>query len=120
MAFMACNYCKIIETLNYDILKLKYCGRCHTASYCSKICQIKDWSEGHKIQCKFMKYKWLKSLCEEKENQIQIMVEYKSFCEIEEKNPKYSLAYVTLYLKMLKFEKINFLILFGILKQFRD
>ena len=30
----------------------KTCGRCHTAAYCSKLCQIKDWKpRGHREFC---------------------------------------------------------------------
>jgi hypothetical protein len=67
-----------------------------------------------------MKYEWQKTLIEKHKNLNQIIVEYDSFSKIRNKNPKYSLAYVTLYLKILKFEKINFLILFRILIQFHD
>ena len=31
---------------------LKKCGACHTAQYCCKQCQVKDWKERHRRWCK--------------------------------------------------------------------
>ena len=29
----------------------KTCSKCHTARYCSRSCQVKDWKAGHKMSC---------------------------------------------------------------------
>ena len=29
----------------------KTCGKCHTARYCSRSCQVEDWKSGHKRSC---------------------------------------------------------------------
>ena len=39
------------------IIKLKLCSRCHTVAYCSRQCQQKHWSEGHKKKCAAAKKK---------------------------------------------------------------
>jgi hypothetical protein len=31
---------------------LQLCGKCGTASYCSRDCQVADWKEQHKLDCK--------------------------------------------------------------------
>lgn len=33
-------------------VNLKKCGACHTAQYCCKQCQVKDWKERHRRWCK--------------------------------------------------------------------
>ena len=44
----ACNHCK---RLNGKSDQLKKCSRCRSALYCSKECQIADWSPHHKAIC---------------------------------------------------------------------
>lgn len=39
-----CNYCTRTSTA------LKYCGKCRVTAYCSRECQLKDWSD-HKPMC---------------------------------------------------------------------
>jgi hypothetical protein len=34
--------------------ELKTCTCCRVANYCSKICQVKAWRSGHKLQCKHL------------------------------------------------------------------
>ena len=45
----ACNRCKRL-TAKFD--QLKKCGRCQSALYCSKECQIADWDPHHKANCR--------------------------------------------------------------------
>ena len=42
---LICNApgCKVTAT--------KTCGKCHTARYCSRSCQVEDWKSGHKRSC---------------------------------------------------------------------
>ncbi len=35
-------------------IELKKCAACHTAQYCCKDCQVKDWKERHRRWCKAM------------------------------------------------------------------
>jgi MYND finger len=42
-----CGQCGSVENNN----KFKKCGKCKNVRYCSKECQIKDWSV-HKLKCK--------------------------------------------------------------------
>ena len=34
-----------------ELQKPLVCGRCRTAAYCCKDCQVKDWKAGHKQAC---------------------------------------------------------------------
>lgn len=37
---------------NETSTELSQCAKCHTAAYCSRDCQVKDWKEGrHKLAC---------------------------------------------------------------------
>ena len=45
----ACNHCKRL-TAKFD--QLKKCSRCKSVLYCSKECQIADWSPHHKAICR--------------------------------------------------------------------
>ena len=38
----------------YKEIKLQKCGQCSSVFYCSKDCQLYDWSNGHKRQCKLI------------------------------------------------------------------
>ncbi len=35
--------------------KMSACGACHAVSYCTSICQKKDWKERHRYECQAMK-----------------------------------------------------------------
>lgn len=39
-----CTYCALVGTF-------KVCAKCKNTHYCSKKCQIADWSE-HKLECR--------------------------------------------------------------------
>lgn len=41
---------KVCFTCNKEVQKLRYCGKCKKAKYCSIACQKADWS-GHKQEC---------------------------------------------------------------------
>lgn len=44
-----CNCCKkIFDLCN---VKVSRCSRCKKVYYCSRDCQVKDWKEGHKVEC---------------------------------------------------------------------
>ena len=42
----ACSVCAVV------IENIKRCSKCQIRFYCSKECQVKDWKEGHKDNCK--------------------------------------------------------------------
>eukprot|EP00242_Pyramimonas_sp_CCMP2087_P015470 CAMPEP_0198198800 /NCGR_PEP_ID=MMETSP1445-20131203/2180_1 /TAXON_ID=36898 /ORGANISM="Pyramimonas sp., Strain CCMP2087" /LENGTH=218 /DNA_ID=CAMNT_0043868439 /DNA_START=76 /DNA_END=732 /DNA_ORIENTATION=- len=45
-------YCRACGKIKAEKTKLRLCGRCKVARYCSKECQSKDWKEGdHKNKC---------------------------------------------------------------------
>ena len=47
---VSCDNCgKQLEKVN-----AKQCAACNMASYCSKECQVSDWRNGHKKQCKVL------------------------------------------------------------------
>ena len=46
----ACGWCGHLETFT-EIVKLRNCGRCKIACYCSSTCQREAWP-GHKIDCR--------------------------------------------------------------------
>jgi len=44
---------------------LKHCGKCHSASYCSRICQTEHWGAVHRHVCRSRESAWIKALCSE-------------------------------------------------------
>lgn len=51
----ACEKKKIEETSgSAGAVDLKKCAACHTAQYCSKECQVKDWKLRHRSWCKVL------------------------------------------------------------------
>ncbi|KAG8952291.1 hypothetical protein FRC03_012181 [Tulasnella sp. 419] len=48
---IACSYFKC-PGQSFSISQLKTCGRCHSALYCSRDCQARDWRTRHKNYCK--------------------------------------------------------------------
>ena len=46
-----CNYCQIL----FPPKDIKICAACATARYCSKDCQVKEWTLKHKEQCREMR-----------------------------------------------------------------
>ena len=51
--FYACNGCgfgPLAAGANGEAGDLKFCGKCRDRSYCSRECQVRDWSR-HKPEC---------------------------------------------------------------------
>jgi hypothetical protein len=48
MTYLHCQHCQKIEPTEVIFQK---CGRCKTVIYCSRDCQVADWSR-HKKECK--------------------------------------------------------------------
>jgi len=46
-----CDHCRI-GPIDKEGVKLRECGRCRHAYYCSKPCQVAAWSAGHKLVCR--------------------------------------------------------------------
>lgn len=45
-----CDSCNVVRTADATLMK---CTRCKRKTYCSKVCQLRDWSEGkHKLSCR--------------------------------------------------------------------
>ena len=44
--YNSCNYC------GDNLKSLQKCSACNVTFYCSKECQKKDWTDGHKEECK--------------------------------------------------------------------
>ncbi|GAV08427.1 hypothetical protein RvY_18118-1 [Ramazzottius varieornatus] len=50
--------------LNPHPVKVKCCSGCQYAHYCSKECQVADWTDRHKMECKILGRKIITSMWE--------------------------------------------------------
>ena len=47
-----CSYCGRPAAVGCSSRGWDYCAACNTARYCSKQCQVSDWTRKHKAECK--------------------------------------------------------------------
>jgi hypothetical protein len=58
--------------------KLRYCGRCETATYCSRPCARADWAT-HKLTCETLRHSQISWLGEVRQ---RISIEAATICEV--------------------------------------
>ena len=66
LAMLQCEYdpkCCSCCSKSLPTKELKACGKCRTAKYCSRECQIKGWETKHKVKCREIRR--LKAVIEE-------------------------------------------------------